>query len=183
MKSHTDMAAVLAFWFDDLSPSQWFEADPAVDATCRDQFMALYERLVSGVPAGWLDSAGGCLAAVIVLDQFPRNMFRGDRRAFATDPVAISVVGHAIDKGFDEQLAPARRMFLYMPLQHSEDPEAQVRSVELLAGLGIREALESAIRHKAIIDRFGRFPHRNAILGRPSTDSERAFLQTPGSSF
>ena len=183
VKTETDIAAILAFWFEDLSPSQWFGQDAAVDAACHDRFGALYERLALRVPPDWLDTADGCLAAVIVLDQFPRNMFRNNPRAFTTDTDALAIAKNAIDKGFDEQLGPLQRKFLYMPFQHGEDPAAQARSVELFALLGDPRTLDFAQRHKDIIDRFGRFPHRNGILGRPSTDEERAFLDTPGSSF
>jgi len=183
MKTDNDIAAVLAFWFDHLSPSQWFEADTMVDAACRARFKALYERLASRVPSEWLDSADGCLAAIIVLDQFPRNMFRGHPRAFATDRAALAIAEQAIDIGFDSKLEPSRRSFLYMPFQHSEDPGVQARSVELFTQLGIAETLDFAKRHKAIIDRFGRFPHRNDIVDRASSDEERAYLKTPGSSF
>lgn len=182
-QTEREIAAVLAFWFEDLSPSQWFEADADVDAACRDRFAALYERLSSRVPPEWLGAADGCLAAVIVLDQFPRNMFRGDPRAFVTDKAALAIAEHAVDRRLDDQLAPEWKPFLYMPFQHSEAADAQARSVELFARLGNPETLDFAQRHKTIIDRFGRFPHRNTILGRPSTQEELAFLETPGSSF
>lgn len=182
-QTEREIAAVLAFWFEDLLPSQWFEVDALVDAACRDRFVELYERLALRVPQEWLGTADGCLAAVIVLDQFPRNMFRNDPRAFATDHAALAIVEDAVKKGFDDQLEPERRMFLYMPFQHSEDATVQARSVELFTRLGTPEPLESAKRHKAIIDRFDRFPHRNEILGRPPTEEEGAFLDTPGSSF
>lgn len=183
MRTKDDIAAVLAFWFETVSPSRWFAADAKVDAACRARFGALYRRHATRVPGEWLRGADGCLAAVIVLDQFPRNMFRGTPRAFATDPVAIGIADTAIAKGFDMELEPPRRAFLYMPFQHSEDPGAQARSVRLFTRLGIPETLDFARRHKIIIDRFGRFPHRNEILGRPSSEEERAFLATPGSSF
>jgi len=186
MQGDIEIAAVLAFWFDHLSAEQWFEADAEVDAACRDRFSSLYERLASQaskLPTAWLGAADGSLAAVIVLDQFPRNIFRGSPRAFESDKAALAIAEQAIDHGFDGQLEPPRRVCLYMPFQHSEDTAVQARSVELFASLGMPEPLEWAKRHKAIVDRFGRFPHRNAILGRPSTDEERAFLKTPSSSF
>ena len=178
-----DIAAVLAFWFEDLSPSQWFDATASVDAACRDRFAALHDRLASHVPLDWLATPEGCLAAVIVLDQFPRNMYRGNRRAFDSDKAALAIAKYAIDRGFDKLLDPMRTSFLYMPFQHAEDPKAQARSVELFARLGNAEILDFARRHKAIIDRFGRFPHRNEILGRSSSQAEKTFLETPGSSF
>ncbi len=178
-----EIAAVLAFWFKELPPSRWFERDAAVDALCRDRFGDLHDRLACTVPPEWLETADGCLAAVIVLDQFPRNMFRDDPRAFATDDAALAIAERAINQGFGSQLEPGRRMFLYMPFQHAENTAAQARSVGLFATLGTPETLDFAERHKAIIDRFGRFPHRNEILGRQSTAEELAFLDTPGSSF
>ncbi len=158
----------------------------AVDAVCGDRFISLCERLASQaskLPAAWLGTADGSLAAVIVLDQFPRNIFRSTPRAFESDQAALAIAEQAIDKGLDAHLEPPRRMFLYMPFQHSENTAVQARSVELFVSLGLPEPLDSAKRHKAIIDRFGRFPHRNSILRRPSTGEERGFLKTPGSSF
>ncbi len=183
MTHDRDIAAVLAFWFDELRPEQWFKKDPEVDATVGARFGPLYERLAAGLPPRWRATPEGCLAAVIVLDQFPRNLFRDDPRAYATDAAALATAEHAIEDGFDSALNPARKQFLYTPFEHSEDPAVQARSVELFAPIDEPEALDYARRHKAIIDRFGRFPHRNAVLGRPSTAEERAFLEQPGSSF
>lgn len=183
MTHDRDIAAVLAFWFEELRPEQWFKKDPELDETVRARFLPLYERLAAGLPPHWRATPEGCLAAVIVLDQFPRNLFRDDPRAYATDAAALATAEHAIERGFDQALNPARKQFLYTPLQHSEDADVQARSVRLLATIDEPEALEYAKRHKAIIDRFGRFPHRNAILGRASTAEERAFLEEPDSSF
>ncbi len=135
------------------------------------------------MPQAWLVEPDGYLAAILVLDQFPRNMFRGDSRAFAADAAALALAKRAIAEGIDARLSPEQRAFLYMPFQHSEDAADQERSVQLFTALGNLLNLDFALRHKAIIDRFGRFPHRNAILGRATTQDEAAFLKEPGSSF
>ena len=127
--------------------------------------------------------ADKALAAVIVCDQFPRNMFRGTPRAFATDSKALTIANAAIAKGYDAALTQSQRQFLYLPFEHAEDAASQARAVELFAPLGDAELTKYAEAHKAIIDRFGRFPHRNAVLGRVSTPEEVAFLKEPGSSF
>jgi uncharacterized protein (DUF924 family)/quercetin dioxygenase-like cupin family protein len=179
----SEIDRVLSFWFDDLRPEHWFTVDETVDKEVDARFGSLYRRLAAGVPPEWEQTPESCLAAVIVLDQFPRNMFRGDARAFATDAAALEVADRAIGRGFDRALAPVRRTFLYMPFQHSERPEDQARSVDLFAALGDPQTLDFAKRHKEIVDRFGRFPHRNAVLGRASTEEELAFLEQPDSSF
>ena len=135
------------------------------------------------MPDSWLSAPRGWLAAILVLDQFPRNLFRGDARAFATDEAALGLAKRAIAEGIDLKLTPAQRSFVYMPFQHSEEKADQARSIELFTALGNPLNLDFAIRHKDIIDRFGRFPHRNAILGRTTTDEEATFLKQPGSSF
>jgi uncharacterized protein (DUF924 family) len=182
MTSHR-IDEVVAFWFEELKPEDWFKADAARDADIAARFGEVYERLRNGVPESWLGVPRGWLAAIIVLDQFPRNLFRGTARAFATDQAALDLAKRAIAEGVDLQLTPAQRSFVYMPFQHSEDKADQARSIELFTALGNPLNLDFAIRHKDIIDRFGRFPHRNAILGRKSTEEETAFLREPGSSF
>jgi len=174
---------VLSFWFETLRPEQWFSVDETVDDEVRARFGPLYRRLAAGVPPEWEEAPDGCLATVIVLDQFPRNMFRGDPRAFATDAAALALAERAIGRGFDRALSAVRRKFLYMPFQHGEDAADQARSVELFAALGDPQTLDFARRHKEIVDRFGRFPHRNAVLGRVSTEEELAFLEQPDSAF
>ena len=178
-----DVAGVLAFWFDELRSDQWFKKDEAVDEEIRARFGPLYERLAAGVPPRWLETPESCLAAVIVLDQFPRNMFRDDPRAYATDAAALATAEHAVARGFDRRLSPAGARFLYTPFEHSEDAAMQERSVALFATVSDAETMKHIERHKEIIDRFGRFPHRNAGLGRPSTEEELAFLKEPNSSF
>jgi uncharacterized protein (DUF924 family) len=168
---------VIHYWFAELPPEAWFRKDAHVDDAIRDRFGALHGEIAMVRPQQ-LATPLECLAAVIVLDQFSRNMFRGSLRSFATDPLALAIAEHAIAAGFDEQLDPRQRWFLYMPFQHSEDPAAQARSIQLFTQLGDEENLGYARRHKEIIDRFGRFPHRNAVLGRASTPEELEFVAT-----
>jgi uncharacterized protein (DUF924 family) len=168
---------ILRYWFDELQPAAWFRRDERVDAEIRERFGALYQQLAQLRPEQ-IATPGESIAAVIALDQFPRNMFRGTPRAFATDALALSIAQRAIATGFDAQLTPQQRLFLYMPFQHAEDRAAQARSIELFTQLGLAENLDYAHRHKEIIDRFGRFPHRNEVLGRESTAQEREFVAT-----
>jgi len=170
-------AQVLRYWFEELDPDAWFRKDENVDATIRERFGTLYDQLAQLRPEQ-LTTPLECIAAVIVLDQFPRNMFRGSPRAFATDALALSIAQHAIAAGLDRQLAQQQRLFLYMPFQHSEDRAVQARSIELFTQLGLADNLGYAHRHKDIIDRFGRFPHRNVVLGRRSTTDELQFIAT-----
>lgn len=170
------IADVLGFWFAELEEKQWWSPDPRVDRVVRDRFGTLHRTLAREVPAGWRTSPRGYLAAVIVLDQFSRNMFRNDARAYATDAEALALAREAISKGVDAELETKERHFLYMPFQHSEDADTQAESVALFEGLGDQNALDFARRHKAVIDRFGRFPHRNQVLGRETTAEERDFL-------
>ena len=177
------MGEVLAFWFKELRPDQWFKRDEALDEIVRSRFGALYERLATNLAPDWRETAEGCLAAVIVLDQFPRQLFRDDARAFATDEAALAIASLAIERSFDQALSPVQRKILYMPFQHSEDADVQARSVALFATIDDPDTLTYARRHKEIIDRFGRFPHRNAVLSRDSTEEELAFLKEPNSVF
>jgi uncharacterized protein (DUF924 family) len=170
-------AQILRYWFDELQPAAWFRKDERVDAAISERFGALYEELAQFRPEQ-IATPIESIAAVIALDQFPRNMFRGTPRAFATDALALSIAQQAIAAGFDVQLTPQQRLFLYMPFQHAEDRAVQARSIELFTQLGLAENLDYAHRHKEIIDRFGRFPHRNEVLGRESTVQERDFVAT-----
>ncbi|MGH6735147.1 MAG: DUF924 family protein [Methyloceanibacter sp.] len=174
---------VVRFWFEELTPKEWYGPPERVDAEIAARFRDTYERLKDGVPPDWLTTPQGFLAAILVLDQFPRNMFRGEPRAFATDKAALALARQAIDEGVDAKLPREHRAFLYMPFQHSENAEDQARSVGLFMKLGNPLNLDYAIRHQEIVARFGRFPHRNAILDRFSTAEEWGFLKTPGSSF
>jgi uncharacterized protein (DUF924 family) len=171
---------VVDFWFIALKPEQWWKRDEKIDADIVSRFSSLYEELSNEVPEAWLASPYGCLAAVIVLDQFPRNMFRDDARTFATDASALEISGQTISVGDDIKLDHLERAVLYMPYMHSEDGKAQERSIELFESLGYATQLDFAIKHKQIIDRFGRFPHRNKMLGRDSTPEEVEFLNQPG---
>ena len=170
-------AQILSYWFAELQPEAWFRKDERVDVAIRERFGALHEQLAQIRPEQLMTPLEH-VAAVIVLDQFPRNIFRGSPRAFATDQLALSISQHAIATGLDEQLTPQQRLFLYMPFQHSEDGAVQARSIELFTRLGLADNLDYAQRHKKIIDRFGRFPHRNAVLGRESTTEELQFVAT-----
>ena len=174
----TDWAAqVLHYWFDELQPDAWFRKDERVDAAIRERFGQLHEQLAQIRPEQ-LATPLECIAAVIALDQFPRNLFRGSPRAFATDALALAISQHAIAAGWDQQLTRMQRLFLYMPFQHAEDRAVQERSIALFTQLGERENLGYAHRHKEIIDRFGRFPHRNEVLGRVSTPEEAQYVAT-----
>ena len=171
---------VLHFWFEELQPGAWFVKNASVDALVRERFLTLYECIAAMRPSEPAD-ARECVAAVIVLDQFPRNMFRGSPRAYATDAQALAIAEHAIRAGLDVVSSAQQRMFLYMPFQHSEDVAIQARSVGLFEQLGLPEALDYARQHCDVIERFGRFPHRNAVLGRTTTAEEARFLAThPG---
>jgi len=187
MVSHLE---VLRFWFGEpRGPRRkhWFEKDPAFDAEVRALFLALYEVLARGEDAQWLDDAERCLARIVVLDQFPRNMFRGTPRAFASDPLALQAAQHAVSRGYDRLLLPVERLFTYLPFEHSEALDDQERACELCRPLAAfaetDDVYRYALAHRDIIARFGRFPHRNAILGRASTPEELEFLKQPGSGF
>lgn len=193
--------AVLNFWFADPQTGSanydqwrkaWFIKDSAFDQQVRDRFLATYEQAATGELDPWQESPAGSLALVLVLDQFPRNMFRRDPRAFATDPKALETTQGAIAKGFHQQLKPLQQLFLYLPLEHSENLDHQNQCVALFHKLitdhpGLGKEFENtysyAFRHQAAIKQFGRFPHRNEILGRATTPKETEFLKQPGSSF
>ena len=167
---------ILRFWFGELKPEQWWKRDDAVDAVIRERFLDLHERLAEDVPEEWLASPRSRLAAVIALDQFPRNLFRASPRSFATDAKALALAKETIALGLDTELGESERIFLYVPFQHSENPDDQAQSVALYETLGNPDTLDFAKKHKLVIDRFGRFPHRNAVLGRESTQAERSFV-------
>jgi uncharacterized protein (DUF924 family) len=176
-------SVVLRFWFEECAPEQWWSKDPSFDREIAARFGALHARAAACELWPWRDTAEGRLAEVIVLDQLSRNMFRGDPRAFQSDPLALALAQEAVRGGHDQELAVERRAFLYMPYMHSESAAIHSVALRLFAQPGLDGNLEFEQRHKAIIDRFGRYPHRNAILGRRSTEAERAFLEEPGSSF
>jgi len=183
---------VLSFWFGAENEygkrrKQWFQKDAAFDAGIAARFRALHEEAARGDLERWKDSVGDCLALIVLLDQFSRNMFRGSARAFASDGLARDAARHALQEGYDQGLLPVERMFVYLPFEHSEDLQDQQRSCRLARTLEAFEetddAYDYAERHRAIIARFGRFPHRNEALGRPSTPEELEFLKQPGSGF
>lgn len=175
--------AVLDFWFAECDPRQWWQVDPAFDASIAQRFGRTHAAAVAGELYGWRCSARGRLAEVIVLDQFSRNLFRGSAQAFAADAMALALAQEAVAARLHEALPPQQRAFLLMPYEHSESRLVHVQAERLFAALGLPQAYDYELRHKAIIDRFGRYPHRNAVLGRESTDDERLFLQQPGSRF
>jgi len=178
------IAMVLRFWFGELTPDRHWKRDSALDAVIADRFGALNAEAARGDLDGWQGSSDGALALVIALDQFSRNLFRDSPDAFANDPKALAVATGAIDSGFDRAQPDERRMFFYLPFEHAEDLATQERCLELFSALDMPENNIAAIkRHHEIIDRFGRFPHRNAVMGRESTPEEIAFLKEPNSSF
>jgi uncharacterized protein (DUF924 family) len=174
---------VLRFWFEELKPDSWFKRDDAVDRAIRLRFAVVLAAVAAARPDTLASAPCPALAAVIVLDQFPRNMFRGSAEAFAHDAGARAVACAAIAAGHDKALDAAGRLFLCLPFEHSEDAADQARAVALISALGDAEWTRHAEAHKRIIDRFGRFPHRNAALGRATTPEEAAFLRQPGSAF
>ncbi len=172
-------ADVISFWRD-AGHDRWYRKDDAFDAEIRRRFLATWEAAAGGRLDGWQDRDDGTLALLIVLDQFPRNMFRGDPRAFATDAKTRDVARRAIAGGIDQRIDAAMRQFVYLPFEHSENHSDQQHSVDLFRALGDAENLRYAEIHEDIIRRFGRFPHRNAVLGRTTTAEEHAFLKSGG---
>lgn len=185
---------VLDFWLGSPQSRQrgrhrqeWFRKNPAFDADIRDRFLALHASGIRGELSDWEKTPLASLALVILLDQFSRNMFRDDSAAFAADPVALGVSRRMVERGFDRLLQPIERCFVYLPFEHSEDLAAQRRSIALFEGLRFSSDcagnIEYAYKHYDVIVRFGRFPHRNAVLGRVSSPQEAAYLAQPGAGF
>jgi uncharacterized protein (DUF924 family) len=174
---------VLAFWFDEIQPAQWWKVDPAFDALVRERFGALHAQARRCELQAWRARPEGRLAEVIVLDQFARNIHRGTPEAFSADPLALALAQEAVAAGADLQLLPEKRAFLYMPYMHSESAAIHAVGEPLMKERAPQHTHEFELKHKAIVDRFGRYPHRNAILGRASTPEELEFLEQPGSSF
>ena len=166
---------VVSFWRE-AGPEKWFSKDEAFDQICRDRFLSTYEAAARGDLNEWELDPEGALAVILLLDQFPRNMFRGKRETYTADPVALMAADRAIERGFDIQVAPDFRRFFYLPFMHSESLADQERSVALNEALG-EDSTKWARHHHEIVARFGRFPHRNAILGRETTPEEEAFLR------
>ena len=172
-------ANILAFWRD-AGPKRWYTSDEAFDAEVRRRFLGLWQRAAAGELASWQGSDDSALALVIVLDQFPRNLFRDDIRTYASDAQAREVASRAIAGGVDGRIDAALREFLYLPFMHSEHLADQLRCIELSRAAGDTESLKWAEHHADIIRRFGRFPHRNRLLGRATTPEEQAFLDEGG---
>ena len=170
---------IISFWRA-AGPDRWFDKDAEFDEEIRQRFLDSYEAAAAGKLSDWEHGAQGALALLILLDQFPRNLFRGDARAFATDPLARAVSAGAIVRGFDSQVPAEMRGFFYLPFQHSEDLADQERGIAFYKAVGDSENLKWAELHADIIRRFGRFPHRNAVLGRTTTPEEQAFLDGGG---
>lgn len=174
---------VLDFWFHEIQPAQWWKVDPAFDELIRSRFGALHEQACRAELFAWRATPEGRLAEVIAIDQFARNIHRGTAQAFAADPLALALAQEAVAAGADLALPDEQRAFLYMPYMHSESAAIHAAGEPLMKARAPQHTHEYELKHKAIVDRFGRFPHRNAILGRTSTPEELEFLQQPGSSF
>lgn len=174
---------VLDFWFNTLTPAQWFAKSTQLDEQIREQFSALLQQASTCELWQWRNEPRGRLAEIIVLDQFSRNIFRDTPRAFQQDSLALALAQEAVALGADQTLTAVERSFLYMPYMHSESPSIHERAVQLFNQPGLENNLDFEYKHKAIIDRFGRYPHRNTILDRTSSAEEIEFLKQPGSAF
>ncbi|WP_019616430.1 DUF924 family protein [Psychromonas ossibalaenae] len=174
---------VLQFWFEETAPAQWWTKDPLFDQLITNKFTALHKQAGAGELFEWRDTASGRLAEIIVLDQFSRNMFRDSARAFAQDALALVLAQEAISRGADKELNAVQRSFLYMPFMHSESLKIHQQAVILFKANGIQANYDFELKHKQVIEQFGRYPHRNKILKRLSSKQEAAFLLLPGSSF
>jgi uncharacterized protein (DUF924 family) len=177
---HAKAGEVLAFWFEALMPEQWFARSDGLDREIGERFEALRVAVLDSEAAGWRDSPETLLAAVILLDQFSRNVHRGTAQAFAADPLAQELASLAVERGWDRDMTPQQRQFLYLPFEHAESRELQAVSLSCFEMLGPGEVLEYARQHAEVIARYGRFPSRNAALGRISTPEEEEYLSRPG---
>lgn len=178
-----ELQDVLRFWFEEIEPECWWKKDRSFDAQVRRRFGVTHQAAAAGELQGWRDLPDGRLAEIIVLDQFSRNLFRDDARAFALDGMALALAQEAVRSGADQQLAPQRREFLYMPYMHSESLLIHEQALRLFDQEGLENNLAFERQHLELIQRFGRYPHRNALLGRESTAAERAYLQQPEAGF
>ncbi|GLS24925.1 DUF924 family protein [Marinibactrum halimedae] len=181
--SESPSHSVLQFWFQELEPASWWKKDDQLDALIQQKFKSLHQQAIRNELFEWRSTAKGALAEVIVIDQFSRNIYRGKPESFAYDALALALSQQAIHQGFDQELPNVERSFLYLPFMHSESAIIHKEAVKLYTALGNPQNLEFELKHKAIIDQFGRYPHRNTLLGRTSTEAEIEFLQQPGSSF
>lgn len=180
MKTPSD---VLKFWFEELSPEMHFTRSDELDQTIKSRFLKTHAALMNREIKNWSSTPEGRLAEIIVLDQFSRNMYRNTAQAFASDHLALKLAQEAIDAGDDQKLPPEKRAFIYMTYMHSEDPKIHEKALILFAQKGLENSYKYEIMHKKIIDRFGRYPHRNKALGRPSKPEEIEFLKEKNSSF
>lgn len=173
---------ILSFWFEETTPSQWFQKSDEFDREISDRFLTDYNLGKEGVYEGWKEEPKGCLALCILLDQFPRNMFRDTPQAFQTDHKSLLIAKHAVSKGYDKLLSAKKRRFIYLPYEHSENLNDQKTCVELFEDIKDEDpqGYDYAVRHLKVIEEFGRFPHRNKILGRDSTEEEQEYLKNGG---
>lgn len=178
-----NFSTIIDFWFKELSPKQWWVKDESLDTAIAERFLDIHKAVIAGEFYGWREEPQGWLAEIIVLDQFSRNIYRDTPQAFAQDPQALTLAQEAISSGATEQLSAQEKVFVFMPFMHSESRLMHEIAVGLFTDVGIESNIEFELKHKAIIDRFGRYPHRNGILGRESTPEEIEFLKQPGSSF
>ncbi|PCJ97497.1 MAG: hypothetical protein COA45_09520 [Zetaproteobacteria bacterium] len=176
---------VLKFWFEEILPQQWFQKNESFDSDIKERFMVTYDMARKGLCADWARDAEGVLALCLVLDQFPRNMFRDTAKAFKTDDKILLIVKGALHKGFDQLLSPVKRRFIYIPFMHSENVIEQRRCVSLFEAMKEDDPLsyDYALKHLEVIEKFGRFAHRNKILGRESSEEELEYLNLPGAGF
>jgi uncharacterized protein (DUF924 family) len=176
---------IIQFWFSETEPHQWFDKNDEFDALIRARFLMNYEMACEGLCDHWQNEADGALALCIVLDQFPRNMFRGDTQSFASDEKALFTAKNAVSKGFDKILKPLKRGFLYMPFMHSENINDQKKSVAFFKTMIDDNPMgyDYALKHLDVIQKFGRFPHRNVVLGRENTPQEQEYLALPDAGF
>lgn len=174
---------ILNFWFRELSPQDWFRKDPKLDQEIKDRFSGVLQKASRGGLESWRDNPEGRLAEIIVLDQFSRNIHRGSKKAFQNDELALSLAQEMVDKGLDQQLSQEKKSFVYMPYMHSEKLEVHEIAEKLFSSEGLEKNLDFEKKHKHILQKFGRYPHRNKILGRKSTPAEVEFLKDPDSSF
>ncbi|RBW46061.1 DUF924 domain-containing protein [Psychromonas sp. B3M02] len=172
-----------SFWFTQLTPEQWWKKDPEIDAYITTHFLSLHQQAMRGELFKWRQTVKGRLAEIILLDQFSRNMFRDSADAFAADPLALVLAQEAIAQGTDQALSPIERSFIYMPFMHSESLLIHEQALQLFTENGLQSNLDFEVMHRDIIVKFGRYPHRNAILQRTSTPDELAFLTQPNASF
>ena len=169
---------IIDYWFSKEVSEHWFNSTAEFDRELGERYESVWEQASRGELVDWMNSAEGCLALVIILDQFPLNMFRGEAKSFSSEAQSRDVAEHAIEQGFDAQLPDDQKAFLYMPYMHSENLADQERSVELFSQPGLESNLRFAHHHRGIVDKFGRFPHRNEVLGRESTEAEIEYLNS-----